>query len=81
MVSIYKGVITVIEPDGSLSNYRQRGITCLDLDTIEKEVNAGRLNANTLDMLDLPYNYRLIADDEEIQGSLIDSTEYKLGVD
>ncbi len=79
LVSISGGILTVVEPDGGLSNYRQRGIRELDIDTIEKEVNAGRLNANSLVMMDIPYNYVIIVEDEEIMGNEDNLYEYKVG--
>lgn len=81
VVSVFKGIITLIENDGSIGVYRQRGIKSLGVDTLQNEINSGRLSVSTLCVEDLPYEYKLVVEDEDIQGEASSLIDYKVGVD
>lgn len=67
-VSIINGVIMLIEEDGRIAYYRQRGINKLSNSEIANEVNCGRLNPRWYDIPELPRNYSIYYEDEEIMG-------------
>lgn len=67
-VHIINGIILLIEPDGSLGEYRQRGIQTLSPYAIQNEIKRGRLNANWKKFPELPKNYSIAFEDVEIMG-------------
>lgn len=67
-ISIDSGIITLIEPNGSISNYRQRGIQRLPKSIIATEIKAGNLNPLWEKIPELPRNYSIEFEDPEIMG-------------
>lgn len=78
-VSIEQGVIQLIEPNGEIGWYRQRGITGrLTQHQIAIAVNAKILHPRVFELPELPKNYSISFEDEEIQGkacATFDTTE------
>lgn len=67
-ISIDKGIILLIEPDGKLGNYRQRGIGALNPQLRNKLIQVGLLAYNWECFKELPRNYSIEFEDEEIMG-------------
>lgn len=67
-VSIEAGIITLIEPDGRIGFYRQRGIQRLNPLQIQKLVQLGLLNPRWREAKELPSNWSICFEDEEIMG-------------
>lgn len=67
-VHIINGIILLIEPDGSLGEYRQRGIQTLSPNVIKSEIRNGKLNAHWKSYPELPKNYSITFEDAEIMG-------------
>ena len=67
-VSIMNGIITLIEDDGTIQCYRQRGITRLSKAAIEQEVRGGRLVSSWMKYRELPANFSIYFVDPEIMG-------------
>lgn len=67
-VSIDKGIITLIEDDGSIENYRQRGIQKLTASQIGNLIRVGALYANWKQFRELPAHYSIEFEDEQIMG-------------
>lgn len=67
-VSIDKGIILLIENDGSLNYYRQRGINTLAPNEILSEMQKGNLDQRWKLIQELPRNYSIYFEDEEIMG-------------
>lgn len=67
-ISIVNGIIMLIETDGQLSYYRQRGISTLSDSEIANEIKCGRLDGRWKDVQELPRNYSIYYEDEEIMG-------------
>lgn len=67
-VSIEQGVIELIEPNGAINWYRQRGIDKLTQEQVAIAVNAKILHPRIFELQELPKNYSISFEDEEIQG-------------
>lgn len=67
-VSIDKGIITLIEPDGLIGFYRQRGIGSLNAAQLQILVSMGLLDARWKQAKELPKNWSISFEDEEIMG-------------
>ena len=67
-VSVINGIITLIEPNGSIGTYRQRGIQRLSKTQISNLIQAGALNSEWNKVPELPSNYSISFEDEEIMG-------------
>lgn len=70
-ISIENGIILLIEPNGQLGMYHQRGIKTLTKPEINSEIRAGRLNPNWDNFPELPRNYSISFEDPEIMGRAI----------
>ena len=70
-IVIINGIIQLIEPDGQIGFYRQRGIKTLSPSTIINEIRAGKLNANWQKYKELPKNWSISYEDEEIMGKAL----------
>ena len=67
-ISIASGIITLISPDGEICYYRQRGIGAIP-DNYKKILIAnGMLNPNWNSVKELPKNWTIEFEDEEIMG-------------
>ena len=67
-IEIDRGIIKLIEPDGSIGFYRQRGIKGLPEDFKIKLVSLGFLHPKYNEVKELPRNYSIAFEDEEIMG-------------
>lgn len=67
-ISIDGGIITLIEENGSIENYRQRGIQKLTDCQRNNLIHLGVLFANWRQYRELPAHYSIEFEDEEIQG-------------
>ena len=56
-ISIFDGLIQLIEPDGTIGYYRQRGIDKLTPEQFERCVRAGVLRPDIMQFPELPKNY------------------------
>ena len=70
-VGISNGIITLIENNGNLNNYRQRGIDTLSKSDIANEISCGRLNKNWGAYPELPFNYSISFEDVAIMGRAV----------
>lgn len=67
-INISKGVITLIEPNGTVGVYAQRGIDKLSNDEFMRLVRSGRLDSRVMELPKLPSNYCISFEDEETMG-------------
>lgn len=67
-ISIDAGIITLIEPDGQIAYYRQRGIGSLNQAQHQILISMGLLNKNWKQAKELPKHYTISFEDEEIMG-------------
>ena len=67
-ICIRAGIITLIEPDGSIADYRQRGMNTMNKMYVNKLIFAGLLDPRWKQYKELPKNYRIYFEDEEIMG-------------
>lgn len=67
-ISISRGIITLIEPDGTIAEYRQRGITRLSPQMIYVAIVMGALDSNWAAYRELPKHYSISFEDEDIMG-------------
>lgn len=67
-ISINRGVIMLIEPNGTVGQYRQRGIDTLTSQELISEVRSGHLIARWGDLPELPKNYSISFEDPSIMG-------------
>ena len=70
-IVIINGIIQLIEPDGQIGFYRQRGIQTLSPSTIINDIRAGKLNAHWKEYKELPKNWSISYEDEEIMGKAL----------
>lgn len=67
-VSIERGIITLIEPNGTIGLYRQRGIQRLDERFELQLIAMGLLDSRWRQFKELPKNWSISFEDEEIMG-------------
>lgn len=67
-ISIIGGIITLIEPNGNIGYYRQRGIQTMEPMRITRLIRAGSLDPNWRSVKELPRNWSIEFEDEEIMG-------------
>lgn len=67
-IHINKGIITLIDVDGQVKQYRQRGIKQIKPNVIKKLIGSDRLVPNWSSFKELPSNYSIAYEDEEVQG-------------
>lgn len=67
-ISINCGIITLIEPDGNIGYYRQRGIGTMDASRINNLIRSRLLSPNWKSVKELPRNWSIEFEDEEIMG-------------
>lgn len=67
-ISIEAGIITLIEPDGNIGVYRQRGISSMDPNLRMRNIQARLLNPHWAEVKELPRNWSIEFEDEEIMG-------------
>lgn len=79
VVAIYidRGIISLIEPDGTIGWYRQRGIQNIPKEYLDELISTGRLNDNWSMFKELPKNYYIYFEDESILGRAKPNFEYK----
>lgn len=58
-VGIDRGIISLIEPDGEIGHYAQRGITVMDRKVLNEQIYKGALNSNALMLQELPREIKL----------------------
>lgn len=68
VVAIYGGIIMLIEPEGSIRYYRQKGIDKLDELTIQSLIMSGKLVPDWYAYPEIPDYYDLYYEDECICG-------------
>ena len=68
VIAIHKGIIRLIEPDGTVGFYRQRGIQRLPPNVIAKAIEIGELDPRWEQVKELPRNWSISYEDEEIMG-------------
>lgn len=68
VISIDKGIITLIEEDGTFGVYRQTGIEKYKGDQLYRMIKAGLLDANWRLYQVIPDNYSISYEDPMIQG-------------
>lgn len=67
-IAIWEGVIQLIEPNGTIGYYSQRGIKELNQFQVRSAFEKGRLSAQALTLPELPAHYSISFEDEEIMG-------------
>lgn len=67
-ISIDKGLITLIDPNGEIGVYRQRGLKQFSKAQLDYLVQNGYLNPAWSNYKELPKNWSISFEDEEIMG-------------
>lgn len=67
-ISIDRGAIKLIEPDGSIGFYMQRGINSMTQEQLRSAIQKGLIDGRILTLKELPKNYSISFEDEEIMG-------------
>ncbi len=67
-ISIEQGVIKLIEPDGSIGTYSQRGIRKLSYNEREMAISRGFITPMVLMLRELPLKYAIEFDEPTIMG-------------
>ncbi len=67
-VSIERGIITLIQPDGSIGFYRQRGLGMISDINKQRLINRNLLDPRWKMVKELPKNWSIEFEDEEIMG-------------
>lgn len=67
-IAIEKGIITLIEPDGLIGFYRQRGIKALSEQQRQVLIKNNVLDARWEQAKELPRHWSISFEDEEIMG-------------
>lgn len=64
------GVIAVIEPWGDVVKYKQKGLKDIKDDTLTKLISSNALSTDVRELDEIPENYNIYFEDEEIQGRI-----------
>jgi len=72
-ISIHRGVIQVIMPDGNIALYAQRGIKKLTPDEAKAAILKGILEPKVFDLPELPPYISISFEDSSIQGRAVAS--------
>ena len=67
-IAIEMGIITLIEPDGVIGFYRQRGIGSIEPAKQQQLIRQGLLDPRWRQAKELPRNWSIEFEDEEIMG-------------
>ena len=67
-ISICRGIITLLEPDGRINRYRQRGMKRVEPILMNRLVLMGKVDRMWESYPELPSNYSISFEDEEIMG-------------
>lgn len=67
-IHIVKGIITLVDIDGQVRQYRQRGIKQIKPHVIKQLITSNKLADNWIYYKELPSHYSIYFEDEEIQG-------------
>lgn len=67
-IHIDNGLITLIEPDGDIGMYRQRGIQRMTKNGLAILISNGALARDWANYKELPKNWSISFEDEEIMG-------------
>lgn len=78
-ISINKGLILLIDLDGEVRAYRQRGINTLTQNEINREIHMGRLLSIWETYKELPKNYSISFEEPRIMGRAV--ATYQLVLD
>lgn len=70
-ICIMKGIIELIEPNGEIGYYRQRGIKALSPSVRDRVTKDGFLDKNWGKYPELPKNYTIYFEDPEIMGRAV----------
>lgn len=70
-ISIMQGIITLIEPNGEIGYYRQRGIKALSPSVRDRVIHDGFLDKNWGKYPELPRNYTIYFEEPEIMGRAV----------
>lgn len=76
-ISIMSGIIQLIEPNGEIAYYRQRGMSRIPSDIMREFVLRGKVVPNWVEYKELPSNYSISFEDEDIMGKARASFPYK----
>lgn len=68
VIEIKKGIITLIEPDGTIGFYRQRGLDKLTPIDENYLIQNEKLRSDWRTFKELPSNYKISYEDEEFCG-------------
>ncbi len=68
VICIEGGIITLIEPDGSIENYRQRGMEKVGEMDMLRLMQSGLVNPNWRQFKPLPRHYSISFEDEDFMG-------------
>lgn len=68
VIAIDKGIIALIEPDGTIGYYRQRGISQLSDGVIQRAIAEKRLSARWKVFKQLPKHYSISYEDPDLMG-------------
>lgn len=71
VISIVGGIITLIEPDGKIGYYRQRGMNRVDERLMIQLVSRGSINYRWKTYKELPKNYSISYEDPDIMGRAV----------
>lgn len=67
-IYIEKGIVELIEPDGTIGYYRQVNIQKLPQQIIDEAIKRGELDKNWKSYKEIPQNWSIAFEDQEIQG-------------
>lgn len=70
-ICIMHGIIELIEPNGEIGYYRQRGIKSLSPVVRDRIIKDGLLDKNWGSYKELPKNYTIYFEDPEIMGRAV----------
>ena len=77
VIMIMGGIITLIESDGSIGYYRQRGMTRIPQIALSNMIRRGVVDANWRDYKELPKHYTISYENQELMGKAMAS--FKVG--
>ena len=67
-LKIVGGIITLIEPDGGIGHYYQRGMQRVKVSRMKQLISVGAVDARWESLKELPKHYTISFEDPEIMG-------------
>lgn len=78
VISIEGAIITLIEPNGTIGRYHQRGLQRVDAVDMRHYIHIGLVDQRWVNFKELPRNYSISYEDPELMGRALATFKSKI---